>query len=235
METLKVIIKTRENDEEIIREFEYADDLNIPVTTLLERINHTHDTKIHYSSSCLQGLCGSCAMLINGWPKLACKTFVNEEVMTKYFHQITIEPLSKFPIVKDLIIDRSKIYENMKKAQQWLGENAKINPDNIQFEYEVSQCLMCGCCLESCTNYNGEDNFIGVILPVSSSKVTAQETSKEKLKLHRQIHKKHFYNNCVKSLVCEDVCPMEIPTQRAISRMNQTSVWSIYHLLNKLH
>ncbi len=235
METLKVIIKTRENDEEIIREFEYADDLNIPVTTLLERINHTHDTKIHYSSSCLQGLCGSCAMLINGWPKLACKTFVNEEVMTKYFHQITIEPLSKFPIVKDLIIDRSKIYENMKKAQQWLDENAKINPDNIQFEYEVSQCLMCGCCLESCPNYNGEDNFIGVILPVSSSKVTAQETSKEKLKLHRQIHKKHFYNNCVKSLVCEDVCPMEIPTQRAISRMNQTSVWSIYHLLNKLH
>lgn len=233
METIHITVKTREDGEEIIKEYEYTGDLNIPVTTLLEKINHTYDTKIHYSSSCLQGLCGSCAMLINGWPKLACKTFVNEEVMTKYFHKISIEPLSKFPIIKDLIIDRSELYENMRAAQQWLDEKAKFNSENIQFEYEVSQCLMCGCCLESCPNYNGENNFMGVILPVSSSKITAQETSKEKLKLHEQIHKKHFYNNCVKSLVCQDVCPMEIPTQRAISKMNQKSVWLLYHLLHR--
>lgn len=233
METLKVIIKTRENGEEKTREFEYTDDLNIPVTTLLERINHTHDTRIHYSSSCLQGLCGSCAMLINGWPKLACKTFINDEVMTKYFHKITIEPLSKFPVVKDLIIDRSRIYESMNEAQQWLDEKARINLEDIPFEYEVSQCLMCGCCLESCPNYNGKDNFMGVVLPVSSSKILSQETNPEKVKMHRQIHKKHFFNNCVKSLVCEDVCPMKIPTQRAISKMNQKSVWHIFHLLKR--
>jgi len=233
METLKVTIITQENGEEVIKEYEYTGNLNIPVTTLLEKVNHSNNTKIHYSSSCLQGLCGSCAMLINGWPKLACKTFVNEEVMTKYFHKITIEPLSKFPVIKDLIIDRSKIYENMKEAQQWLDENAKINPEHIPFEYEVSQCLMCGCCLESCPNYNGEDNFMGVVLPVSSSKITAQETSDEKIKQHKQIHKKHFYNGCVKSLVCQDVCPMEIPTQRAISQMNYKSVWHLFHLFNR--
>ena len=110
METLKITIITQENGEEVIKEFEYTGNLNIPVTTLLEKVNHSNNTKIHYSSSCLQGLCGSCAMLINGWPKLACKTFVNEEVMTKYFHKITIEPLSKFPVIKDLIIDLSCAY-----------------------------------------------------------------------------------------------------------------------------
>jgi len=93
--------------------------------------------------------------------------------------------------------------------------------------------LMCGCCLESCPNYNGEDNFMGVVLPVSSSKITAQETSDEKLKLHKQIYKKHFYKGCVKSLVCQDVCPMEIPTQRAISQMNYKSVWHLFHLFNR--
>ncbi len=233
MDSLKVIIKTRENDEEIIKEYEYNGELNIPVTTLLEKINHNYDTKIHYSSSCLQGLCGSCAMIINGWPKLACKTFVNELVMTKHFHKITIEPLTKFPVIKDLIVDRTVLYDNMKRAQQWLDDDAKINPDNILFEYEVSQCLMCGCCLESCPNYNGEDDFMGVILPVSSSKITSQETGKDKLDKHKRIYKKHFYNNCVKSLVCEDVCPMQIPTQRAISKMNKKSVWHIYHLLKQ--
>ena len=235
METLKVTIKTREKDKEVIKEYEYTGNLNIPITTLLEKINYTHDTKIHYSSSCLQGLCGSCAMLINGWPKLACKTFVNEQAMTKHFHKITIEPLSKFPVVKDLIIDRSKLYEDMKEAQQWLEKKAKINTDNIPMEYEVSQCLMCGCCLESCPNYNGEDEFMGAILPVSSTKITAQESSPDKIKKNKQVYKKHFYNHCVKSLVCQDVCPMKIPTQRAISQMNQKSVRHIYQLfkLNK--
>jgi len=233
METLKVIIKTFEDGQDVVREFEYTGELNIPVTALLDEINYRYDTKIHYSSSCLQELCGSCAMLINGWPKLACKTFLNELVMTKHFHRITIEPLTKFPVIKDLIIDRSILYENMKKAHQWLDDDAKINPDNIQFEYEVSQCLMCGCCLESCPNYNVEEDFMGVILPVSSSKITAQETNEDMLKKHKQIYKKHFYNNCVKSLVCEDVCPMNIPTQRAISKMNKKSIWYIYHLFKQ--
>ena len=232
VETITVIIKTHDDGREVVREFEYTGNLNIPVTTLLEKININYDTKIHYSSSCLQGLCGSCAMLINGWPKLACKTFVNELPMTKYFHKITLEPLSKFPIIKDLMVDRSKLYESMKETQQWLDEKAKINYDNIDFEYELSECLMCGCCLEACPNYTGENPFMGAVLPVSSAKITAQ-TSNEKLKFHRQKYRKHFYNNCVKSLVCQDVCPMEIPTQRAISYMNKNSIWHIYHLFKK--
>ena len=75
MESITVIIKTSEG----MKEYVYEGNLNIPVTTLLERINVKNDIKIHYSSSCLQGLCGSCSMIINGLPRLACKTFVNEE------------------------------------------------------------------------------------------------------------------------------------------------------------
>jgi succinate dehydrogenase / fumarate reductase iron-sulfur subunit len=79
MESITVIIKTSKG----MKEYTYEGNLNIPVTTLLERINVKYDIKIHYSSSCLQGLCGSCSMIINGLPKLACKTFVNEESTTK--------------------------------------------------------------------------------------------------------------------------------------------------------
>ena len=233
MDTLTVTIVTREDDKEKTHEYDYTGDLNIPVTTLLERINQQYDERIRFSSSCLQGLCGSCAMVINGWPKLACKTFVNEEVMTKYFHKIRIEPLSKFPVKKDLIVDRSIIHENMKRSQQWLKSEARINMDNISFEYELSQCLMCGCCLEACPNYTPDNDFYGVVLPVSQSKISKQEKNSKQLEFHRKNYDKHFYRNCVKSLVCGDVCPMKIKTQRAVSMMNHDNVWRIFGLLKK--
>ncbi len=233
MESIKVIIKTVENKEEVTQEYTYKGDLNIPVTTLLERLNINFDTKIHYSSSCLQGLCGACSMIINGWPKLACKTFLNEEIITKTTGKITIEPLSKFPIIKDLIVDRSVMFENLKKAQQWLEEDANFKTDNHQLEYEVSQCIMCGCCLEACANYNLEDDYYGVILPVSSSKIIKQETNKDKIKFLKEEHNKHFTNGCTESLICEDICPMNIQTQRAISIMNTYSLRKLNKILDK--
>ena len=105
VDSINVIIKTFKDEKEILMEYTYEGDLKIPVTSLLERINVKNNIKIHYSSSCLQGLCGSCSMLINGWPRLACKTFVNDLIKNKT-NTIIIEPLSKFPIVNDLIIDR---------------------------------------------------------------------------------------------------------------------------------
>lgn len=221
MKSITVYIKTSEG----VKEFTYKGKLNIPVTSLLERINVENDIKIHYSSSCLQGLCGSCAMIINGVPKLACKTFVNEKTDT-----ITIEPLSKFPTVKDLICDRQSMFENIKNAHMWLEEEAQINNDNLEFEYEVSQCLMCGCCLEACPNYNNDDEYYGAVLPVMSSKITSQESDGDKLKFLKENYNTHFYNTCVKSLACEDVCPMNIQTQRAISIMNRYSVWKLRKL-----
>lgn len=234
MKKLDVIIKTIENGEEKTSKYEYDGDLNIPVTTLLEKINYDYDKKIHYSSSCLQGLCGSCTMLINGWPKLACKTFINEEITTKYYNKITIEPLSKFPVIKDLIIDRTQLYENMKESQQWLESEAKINLENLEFEYELSQCIMCGCCLEACPNYTHDNKHYGVILPVSQAKISKQETNKQQLDFHEKNYNKHFFNHCVKSLVCEDVCPMNIKTQRAISVMNHENVWKIREIIEKI-
>ena len=83
--------------------FDYDGDINISVITLLERL----DWPIEYSCSCLQGICGACAMVINSEPKLACKTFLNEEKMVTQYDQITIEPLSKFPLIKE---QNGKIY-----------------------------------------------------------------------------------------------------------------------------
>lgn len=235
--SLSVLIKMQKGDEPYYERFNYDGDLNITVSSLLERLNSQYpilnaDGKevdaIKWSCSCLQGLCGSCAMVINGFPQLACKCFVNEEIATKARGEIRIEPLSKFPVIEDLKIDRTKIYESLKNSKQWINSSAKINGDEIPFEYEMSQCLLCGCCLEACPNYDGEDDFMGAALAVSSAKLALQEKDKKHKEEMKIEYEKHFYSGCVKSLVCDDICPMKIDTQRAISKMNKKLVWNIW-------
>lgn len=221
MTKINVKIKIDGNYEE----FEYEGDLNIPVTTLLERLNQP----IEHDCSCLQGLCGACAMVINSEPKLACKTFLNDEMNVNEHNTIKIEPLSKFPLVKDLKVDRSILYDVMMDSGLWLESEAKIGKE-IDFEYETSLCLMCGCCCEACPNY-GDNDFVGAQVPVSASKLLNQETDKTHRDEIKKNYKNKFYSHCVKSLACEDVCPMKIPTQRAISKMNKKSVWKIWQLI----
>lgn len=243
----EIIVKIKRqklnSDESYFEEFRYDGDLNIPVTTLLERINNQKvikdingniTTPIKWSCSCLQGLCGSCAMNINGYPKLACQSFINQLPLTKLLNKVTIEPLSKFPVTEDLKVDKSILYENMKNMQQWIESPAKINENNIQFEYDMSQCLLCGCCVEACPNYTSENLFVGTPIAVSSAKLIEQEENMKHKKQLEDNYKKNFYQGCVKSLVCEDICPMNIPTQNAISRMNRKSVWYLWKIVEKI-
>lgn len=219
--------------------FQYDGDMNIPVTTLIKIINNQkkildidgNEVKpISWSCSCLQGLCGSCAMLINDIPQLACKAFLNQVVKD---NKIKIEALSKFPTIKDLKVDRNCLYNAMKESKQWLNNNAKVNKNDISFEYEMSQCLMCGCCLEACPNYINDAKYCGIHIVVSSAKLVNQESDKKHLKEMKDNYKIKFYPNCVKSLLCQEVCPMKIPTQRAISKMNKNSIWWLWQLLSK--
>ena len=219
----KLTVKIKTGDDYQV--YEYGGDLNIPVTALLERLGG-----IEYPCSCLQGLCGACAMVINSQPKLACQTFLADEIMTKKYNLITIEPLSKFPVIKDLKVDKSKLHDDLKECDQYLESKARINHDDIDFEYEMSLCLMCGCCVEACPNYDGKE-FVGTPIAVSSAKIILQENDKAHLKELKDSYSDKFFPHCVKSIACEDVCPIGIETQRAISRMNRKSVWKIWDIL----
>ena len=169
--------------------FDYDGDLNISVITLLEKL----DIPIEYSCSCLQGICGACAMVINSEPKLACKTFLNEEKTVIEDNQITIEPLSKFPLIKDLKVDRSILFDAMTECELWLENDSEYNPKDLDFEYEMSLCLMCGCCTEVCPNYKLGD-FVGAPATVSASKLVNQESDEEHLKNMKKNIKKGFFH-----------------------------------------
>lgn len=231
---ISVLRKKLNEEKQYLQKFEYSGDLHIPVTTLLERLNQQklidingkEAEPIHYSCSCEQGLCGSCAVVVNEHPGLACKLFCDENINEN--NEIEIRPLSKFPVIRDLEIDRSEMFTTMKNMKLWLNSSAKVNNRKLPLEYEISQCLMCGCCLEACPNYKSGDLFAGAPSAVAAAKLCGQESDKQHLKEMKKNYDRRFFNRCAKAFACQKVCPMEIPTQEAISRMNYLSIWSIW-------
>ena len=121
-------------------------------------------TPITYDSNCLEEVCGSCAMLINGRARMACSALVDQLTQP-----IKLEPFSKFPVVRDLSVDRSVLFENLKRLKAWvpidgtydLGDGPRMTPDEQDEAYPLSRCISCCCCMEACPQFNDGTGFVG--------------------------------------------------------------------------
>ena len=117
-----------------------------------------------YDSNCLEEICGSCAMLINGKARMACSALIDQ-----LDQPIKLEPFSKFPVIRDLEVDRSVLFENLKKVKAWvpldgtydLGAGPKMLPDEQDIAYPLSRCISCCCCMEACPQFNEKTGFVG--------------------------------------------------------------------------
>jgi succinate dehydrogenase / fumarate reductase iron-sulfur subunit len=200
-------------------EYECEDDGNETVATVLRNIENGKlgIEPIAWECSCLQKKCGSCAMIIDGKPRLACDFFLKNH---RKKGAITIEPLHKFPIVRDLIVDRSIMRENLKRIQAWMGTQAHAQSEKRnELMYDASRCLQCGCCLEVCPNYCGSDEFYGAAAVVPMSRII-NATDKKDRKAIMKNYNEHVYKGCGKSLACHDICPAKIKTDRMLSSSN---------------
>ena len=171
-ETIVVKIKRQER----IGAASYWEEFHLPrrpymnvITCLMDiqKNPRTFDSRktspIAWEQSCLEEICGSCTMVINGRVRQACSTLVD-----KVGPQITIEPMKKFPVVRDLVVDRSSIFSGFKKVKAWVpahpgekGPGPKINPDLAEDRYNMSKCMTCGCCIDACPQVNERSEFIG--------------------------------------------------------------------------
>src|SRR5580693_1761073 len=171
--TIKVEIKRQSNPNAsaTTEKFEVPYRPGMNITSLLGEIalnpvdvTGKPTTPITYDSNCLEEICGSCAMLINGKAAMACSALVD-----KLEQPIRLAPLSKFPVVRDLAVDRSVLFENLKAVQAWvpidgtydLGSGPRITQKEQEEAYPLSSCISCCCCMEACPQFNEDTGFVG--------------------------------------------------------------------------
>jgi len=183
---------------------------------------------VAWEMACLEEVCGSCSMLINCTPAQACTALIESLISQSGSSIITIAPFTKFPLIRDLVVDRSSMFESLKKISAWVpveeyhsesfGE--KIYPAQQEAMYKESTCMTCGCCLEACPQVNKRSHFIGAAA-VSQAKLFNSNPTGKTLKRERlhALMGKGGISDCGNSQNCVQVCPKKIPLTQSIAKI----------------
>ncbi|MBI4367186.1 MAG: succinate dehydrogenase iron-sulfur subunit [Deltaproteobacteria bacterium] len=176
-----------------------------------------------WESNCLEEVCGACTMVINGRVRQACSALIDQLDQPIY-----LEPMSKFPTVRDLIVDRSGMFQALKTVKAWipldgshhLGPGPKIAPTVQEKAYEYSRCMTCGCCLEACPQFNDRSSFMGAFafgqVKLFNSHPTGAMNRDERLDA---IMNEGGLAECGNAQNCVKACPKGIPLTEAIAEL----------------
>jgi len=187
-------------------------------------------TPVAWEQGCLEEVCGSCSMLINGRPRQACTAIIEPILEKTNSNTITLAPFTKFPLVRDLVVDRSPMFENLKKVQGWVsadgsfikGFGPKISQEKQDAMYVLSTCMTCGCCSEACPQVNVKSKFIGPA-PISQVRLfNLNPTGKmEEGERNHALMEEGGISDCGNAQNCVQVCPKEIPLTESIAVMGR--------------
>ncbi len=149
-----------------IHHIKYEPELN--VISVLQKIAaqaKTADGKkvapVAWDCGCLEEVCGSCTMVINGRVRQSCSALV-DRLLVENNDELVLEPMRKFPVLRDLQVDRSRLFHNLKRVKGWvpvdgyydMGPGERISRDDQEHNYPLSQCMSCGCCLDACPQFS---------------------------------------------------------------------------------
>ena len=195
---------------------DYLTELNL--SEVLKNTEGKVCRKVVWECSCKEGKCGACAMVINGIPALACTVFLKD---IQKRGKITLEPLHKFPLIRDLKVDRQCIFDALKKRKVWLEKKKTSDFSwDYQLQYQSSKCLMCGCCLEACPNFSPGHTFEGAPLMVHLYKEIEQNEEGTHKTEMKEAYRKHFFRGCGNAMACKNVCPAKIALDDIQARIN---------------
>lgn len=233
MSTVRLKIKRQESAEAAARweEFDVEREPQLNVIAALMHIQRKPvtaggraTTPVSWDSNCLEEVCGACTMLVNGRVRQACSTLVEKLPAGP----ITLEPMSKFPVVRDLVVDRSRLFESLKRVRAWipldgsydLGPGPRYSEEDWSERYAMSRCFTCGSCLEVCPQVNPHSAYIGPMSIPQARLMNLHPTGKMNAEERvESLLGEGGVFDCGNSQNCVRACPKEVPLTTSLAEM----------------
>jgi succinate dehydrogenase / fumarate reductase iron-sulfur subunit len=190
-----------------------------------------------WEQGCLEEVCGSCSMLINGKPRQACTAMIDNILKETGSNVITIAPFTKFPLVRDLIVERTVMFENLKKVHAWIdadgaydrGPGPKVSREAQEVMYALSTCMTCGCCVEACPQSNDKTKFLGPqifsLVRLYNAHPTGKMNRSTRLKA---VMGEGGIQDCGNAQNCVRVCPKGIPLTDSIAAIGRDATLEVF-------
>jgi fumarate reductase iron-sulfur subunit len=194
----------------------------------LSELRETQDPSLQFDFVCRAGICGSCAMLIDGKPGLACRT-LTKNLPT----QFTLAPLPFFELIGDLSVDTGKWMRSMsERIEAWVHLKqhevdltrieARMDPDLAEKIYELDRCVECGCCVAACGTARMRSDFVGAVAlaKVMRFKLDPRD-AREDADFYELVGDDQGVFGCMSLLACHDVCPKNLPLATQIAYLRR--------------
>ncbi|HKX58562.1 MAG TPA: succinate dehydrogenase/fumarate reductase iron-sulfur subunit [Steroidobacteraceae bacterium] len=208
-------------------EVPFTDDMS--VLQGLQHVKDHIDGSLTFRWSCRMAICGSCGMMLNGQPVLACETFLRD----LYPGPVRVEPLSHFPIIRDLVIDQTDFLRKLESIKPYLmpAEDRPVasgtflqTPEQMDEYYQFSQCINCLLCYAACPQYGLNPAFTGPAALALLQRYNADSRDAGTAERMPIVNAEDGAWGCTLVGYCSVVCPKAVDPARAVNvnKINST-------------
>lgn len=210
-------------DKPRMQDYQLEEQKGMTLFVALNKIREETDPSLMFDFVCRAAICGSCAMMINGRPRLACKTLTRDLP-----DLITLMPLPVFKLVGDLSVDTGTWFRDLQvRTESWVHTDKEFDPgaleermDNEQALaiYEPERCIECGCCVASCVTANIREEFIGAagINRVARFMIDPRDKRGD-AEYFEVVGNEDGTFGCVGLMACDDCCPIQVPLESQLA------------------
>ena len=211
--------------------FELEEAEGMTLFIALNEIREQQDPSLHFDFVCRAGICGSCGMMINGKPGLACRTLTKDLP-----EDITLAPLPVFKLIADLSVDTGSWMRDMsERLETWVHESSeqhdlndfedKMEPALAQEIYELERCIECGCCIAACGTAHMRPDFVGALglNKLARFRLDPRDT-RDDAAFYELVGDESGVFGCLTLLGCEDMCPKDLPLATQIAYLRRKMI-----------
>jgi fumarate reductase iron-sulfur subunit len=210
-----------------LQTFEIEEAEGMTLFIALNEIRARQDGSLQFDFVCRAGICGSCAMLIDGRPGLACRTLTRD-----YGSCITLAPLPYFELIGDLSVNTGKwMRGTSERLQTWIHNQTpaeldaleeRMEPEVAEAIYELDRCIECGCCIAGCGTAQMRENFVGAVglNKIARFRLDPRDNRSDD-DFYELVGDDEGVFGCMSLLGCHDVCPKALPLQTQIAYLRR--------------